>query len=93
MRVSTTVETGSDDAVNEEVLYSYFCDSAGSMDPDTGEELDGQGGMMVSENPPARFGRNMTYSCTFDVVGLHDHGLLVLGDGWSQGIEFPYDLR
>lgn len=92
VRVSMTASTGNDQEINEEASQ-YFCGVMRSVDPDSGEELSGRGGMMVSANPPTTLGKNKTYSCTFDAEGLHDHGWLVLGNGGSTYVDYSYDVR
>ncbi|NBH09561.1 hypothetical protein [Amycolatopsis sp. SID8362] len=82
LRVSATVRTGSDDETNAAAMRLWWCGSGSwsTLDPATGEQLSGHGGMMIKgENHITSFARGKTYSCTFDADGLADHGLLILG--------------
>jgi hypothetical protein len=68
---------------------------AAPLDPDTGEQLSGHGGMMIKgDNHIAGFARGKAYSCTFDANGLADHGLVILGDLSTPGTyAIPFDVR
>ncbi|MEV6622637.1 hypothetical protein AB0M83_24095 [Amycolatopsis sp. NPDC051106] len=97
LRVSATVRTGSDDGTNADAMRLWWCGSGSwsTLDPDTGEQLSGHGGMMIKgDNHIASFARGKTYSCTFDADGLADHGLLILGDLSTPGTyAIPFDVR
>ncbi|WP_143047162.1 hypothetical protein [Amycolatopsis xylanica] len=92
VRVAMTVVTGNDQETNVEASQ-FVCGVMSSIDPDSGEQLSGRGGMMIEGRPPTVLGKDKTYTCTFDAEGLHDHGWLVLGNGASVHVDYPYDVR
>ncbi|MFD9887910.1 hypothetical protein ACFWY9_01110 [Amycolatopsis sp. NPDC059027] len=92
VRVAMSISTGNDQETNEQASM-FACGVMSSADPDTGEQRSGRGGMMVSDRMPTVLGRNKSYQCTFDAEGLHDHGFLILGNGGSPLVDYPYDVR
>lgn len=87
------INTGNDADINKQMTM-FYCGVMSSLDPDTGEQVSGTGGYMVSgTNGVVSMGVNKNYSCTFDASGLHNHGFLILGNGGSDHIDYPYDLR
>ncbi|GAA1995863.1 hypothetical protein GCM10009754_88380 [Amycolatopsis minnesotensis] len=91
VRMDVTVATGNDPEANHGA-HDFLCSTSNSVEPESGEEVSGKGGRMLSENPPLTLGTNRTYHCTFDVESLHDHGWLVLGP-YELKVDYPYDLR
>lgn len=91
LRMDVTVTTGNNPETNKNAR-EFLCGTPNSVDPESGEEVFGGGGFMVSGNPPFKLGTNHTYRCTFDAESLHDHGWLVLGP-YELQVDYPYDLR